>query len=350
MKYYKKIVAIILIASMMFLIGCSTNEENSPQKESSEIEFNMTLEEITDKYLSSVAFYLFNNHNYGENNEFFKADRLVYLKATLEILYKKDTGTPIYDGNHYVKVSDYIETAKKYFDVSEEELENLFGDEEKVPMTDGLGNVTTGKAIDYTFENNILTIEYKFGVPEYDAKNDDYIMNQYNLNTIKIQLFEDGTFKYLSNEVGEEVKSEEDIDILSEENIGPLFPDDPHNPEIMDILEVYENLQGFWGIEKEIEKESLVYHFYLKGETAYVDVYETEQDNENYIFIYTATITDIVLDKDGNYHFSAKGDYISPNGDINLVNGMAIEVDFGQRGDNKIEIYREEYIYIGDEL
>ncbi len=181
------------------------NEETNSTADSALTEntAEMNLESIAYDYFQGMVFFLQEDFN-RDNDGFFSSEKLNFVKATLEFLYNNETGKEINDEEGYVLVGDYIAVANKYFDLDTTNLETIFRQannyvetEDKISMSDGLGSIVLTEPVSFTFEEGILTVEYRYGYKDFEINAYSFV-----LNTLVIEINDDGSYKYISNTVG----------------------------------------------------------------------------------------------------------------------------------------------------
>ncbi len=341
MKKSYKILAIIMSGILaLSLVACKEASETTIS-EDKQNEMELTLENIENDYLYPMRYLWSTEFNSDE-----PITNILGLKMALDSLYKKENGKSITDENNYVFVEDYLDVAQRYFDIDIEmfakilrESEMYDKEQDKTFGVDGVGNINHIEATDYEFENNILTVQYRYG-----DKYDTFI---FVLNSMQIEITEDGSFKYISNTVGEKEYSLSEDGNVSEyiqEEQNELTPEAEQyfNSQQGEIIELFESLNGVWSIANDRMSEAELYHFYANDNRAYVDVYDIAEIDIEVKLVASSEVVELVMDADGNYHLTTSGSYINPNG------GEVLVLNLGERGDYKVEINREEYTYYGD--
>ncbi len=321
----------------------SEEEISEDTKTQETLEVNTEFQELHDKYLARMIYILGTEFKEGQENPLFSAENLIFAKSTLENLYFIENNESVQHEEGYVFIEDYADIAEKYFYIDKEDFINIMKSDynylpqtQQILMSDGLGSVVSTEIIEYEYRDNLLIIKYKMGVPEPQGDG-EYLMINYNINELTIEISDDESYKYLSNIILEEVEKIDTIvnKLIEENNLTEV--------NAVDINLVMDKLQGCWGIDTQIIDDALFYNFYKEGDANIVTMFYIGGPDLGVQTFLKSEIEDILQDENGNY-------YIILNATRNTSkehNGV-IYISSLDSSENKIYINDVEHLYYSD--
>ena len=158
------------------------------------------IEEIVSPYMSVLSIGIADDWcDSAEDTLLSKADGAIF-KTILENIYRIDNNADIYNSDYKVKLSDYVDTAVKYFNYDKNFITEYFkadrtydAETSMLSCSDGLGNVISIEINSVEADGNIFKINYDcYGV-------EDYYIENYGFLTVEIT--EKGTPRFSANTV-----------------------------------------------------------------------------------------------------------------------------------------------------
>ena len=158
------------------------------------------IEEIVSPYMSVLSIGIADDwSDSAEDTLLSKADGAIF-KTILENIYRIDNNADIYNSDYKVKLSDYVDTAVKYFNYDKNFITEYFkadrtydAETSMLSCSDGLGNVISIEINSVEADGNIFKINYDcYGV-------EDYYIENYGFLTVEIT--EKGTPRFSANTV-----------------------------------------------------------------------------------------------------------------------------------------------------
>ncbi len=235
----KSLSLLLLIAVLISLVGCSSDEKNEeetqseqtssvnstqsetnstseelPNEDNIKVNENLTLTytELNDKYISPIIFALAQSWDENDADTFFQKDHHNFVIATIEMLYYNQY-EEFLGSDGFVELDEAVKFTTQYFDISEDLVRDIYTnsynyDEENslVPLADGLGSVIQTEVVSAAVskdEANTIIVVYKYGVPSYNEDTKTHELVEFTTHTTTLKINEDGSPFYISNQINE---------------------------------------------------------------------------------------------------------------------------------------------------
>ena len=187
----KKVLS-LLLATVMLLNLTACSKQNTYTAED--------VAEMVSPYMSVLSIGIADDWcGSAEDTLLSKAGGAIF-KSILENTYRIDNNADIYNSDYKVKLSDYADTAAKYFNYDKNFITEYFkadrtydAETSMLSCSDGLGNVISIEINSIEAEGDIFKINYDcYGV-------EDYYIENYGFLTVEITA--EGTPRFLANTV-----------------------------------------------------------------------------------------------------------------------------------------------------
>lgn len=206
----KKFIAVfILLIMVLVTAGCGeAGSEAQAENQPVVLEYKDIDPEtiqLLESYMQKINLIL----ELGWNGSY--ADELRYekeeFKKVLEILYEDKTGQPFPQENDIARLDTYLDTADWFFRLDRGYLCRMLSVYEYDFATDTVttaGDIDTDAILtirDIRCTDGIYEIEFNRKYEEYDRKTDSYKLGNITQGTLKVELGDDGSCRFVSNNI-----------------------------------------------------------------------------------------------------------------------------------------------------